>query len=76
MVETEVLDFDNKKETHGADSEETWEEEKSIDKNLELNLSLLDNNEDETDLEEVSACLHEKIFQKTQIIAFNGKHEA
>ncbi|XP_055496342.1 TOG array regulator of axonemal microtubules protein 1 [Leucoraja erinacea] len=57
MVETEVLDFDNKKETHGADSEETWEEEKSIDKNLELNLSLLDNNEDETDLEEMMSAL-------------------
>ncbi|XP_051874923.1 TOG array regulator of axonemal microtubules protein 1 isoform X2 [Pristis pectinata] len=57
MVEAEVPDCDNRKETSRAESKEVWEEENNIDKNLELNLSLLDNNEDETDHEEMMSAL-------------------
>ncbi|XP_072127220.1 TOG array regulator of axonemal microtubules protein 1 isoform X2 [Mobula birostris] len=57
MVEAEVTDYDNKKETSRAESKEVWEEEKNIDNNLELNLSLLDNNEEETDREEMMSAL-------------------
>ncbi|XP_041069813.1 TOG array regulator of axonemal microtubules protein 1 isoform X1 [Carcharodon carcharias] len=57
MVETEVAAYGNRKGTNGAESEVVWEEEKSINKNLELDLSSLDNNDDETDHEEMMSAL-------------------
>ncbi|XP_067894955.1 TOG array regulator of axonemal microtubules protein 1 isoform X2 [Heterodontus francisci] len=57
MVEAEVAVCNNRKGTNGAESAEVWEEEKVIDKNLELDLSSLDNNEDKTDHEEMMSAL-------------------
>ncbi|XP_069772437.1 TOG array regulator of axonemal microtubules protein 1 isoform X2 [Narcine bancroftii] len=56
IVEANVPDYDNKKGTPGTEFEEVWEEQ-NIDKNLKLNLSSLDNNEDETDHEEMMSAL-------------------
>uniref|UniRef100_UPI00398E8746 TOG array regulator of axonemal microtubules protein 1 isoform X7 n=1 Tax=Pristiophorus japonicus TaxID=55135 RepID=UPI00398E8746 len=57
VVEAEVVTYENRKGTNEAESEEVWEEAKIVDKNLELDLSSLDNNEDETDHEEMMSAL-------------------
>ncbi|XP_067847964.1 TOG array regulator of axonemal microtubules protein 1 [Heptranchias perlo] len=57
MVEAEIAIYGNRKGTNEADSEEVWEEGKNVDKDLELDLSSLDNNEDETDHEEMMSAL-------------------
>ncbi|XP_078090289.1 TOG array regulator of axonemal microtubules protein 1 isoform X2 [Mustelus asterias] len=57
MVEAEVARYGNRKGTNGAESEVVWEERKSVDKNLKLDLSSLDNNEDETEHEEMMSAL-------------------
>ncbi|GCB72810.1 hypothetical protein scyTo_0002198 [Scyliorhinus torazame] len=57
MVEAEVARYGNKKGTNGAESEAVWEEGKSVNQSLQLDLSSLDNNEDETDHEEMMSAL-------------------
>ncbi|XP_048393699.1 TOG array regulator of axonemal microtubules protein 1 isoform X3 [Stegostoma tigrinum] len=57
IVEAEVTVNGNKKGANGTESEEVWKEGKNIDKNLELDFSSLDNNEDETDHEEMMSAL-------------------
>ncbi|XP_048455642.1 TOG array regulator of axonemal microtubules protein 1 isoform X3 [Rhincodon typus] len=57
IVEAEVAVNGNRKGTNGTESEEVWKEGKNIDKNLELDFSSLDNNEDETDREEMMSAL-------------------
>ncbi|XP_072424528.1 TOG array regulator of axonemal microtubules protein 1 [Chiloscyllium punctatum] len=57
VVEAEVAINGNRKGTNGAESEEVWKEGKNVDKNLELDFTSLNNNEDETDHEEMMSAL-------------------